>query len=212
MRGLLLSPSQSTGRESAAHTNSRREVCRFLGLLAFTAGSGARAQNAIVPRPSLERFIQMANLPPQIRLWSNEFAKIVKSPSHPLHALVVRVQGSNETELLALLAQTFQALTEEEANDLVVTLTTPLGQWVVQSSMWAREFVLSGQGGNRDPSKLSGSAPRRLSNTEIQTIKAFGNTPHWQALRRVGETSLLGSELMMALDWPLFIDLMLSPA
>jgi hypothetical protein len=210
MQDVFLSPSQSTGRESAVHLKSRREACCLLSLLAFAAGSGVRAQTSSVSRPSLERFIQLAKLPPQSRLWGNQFAKIAKSPSHPLYALVAQVQGSNEPELLALLVQTFQALTEDEANDLVATLSTPLGQWVVESSMWAREFVLSGPvEGNRDLSKRSGSAPRRLSNTEIQTIKAFGDTLHWQALRRVGKTSFLGSELMMTLDWPQFIDLML---
>lgn len=191
----------------------RRHMCSVLMLLGFGACTGVWAENSAIARPALERFIHTAKLPYRSRIWAKDFAKVAKSPNHPLYVLTSQIQTAKDSDLLALLVQTFQNLSEEDANELVALLETTQGQWIVQSSLWAQEFVLSRPAERKpDPLKDSEITPRRLSNTETRAIKAIGSTPPWQALRRVGNASLLGSELMMALDWPLFVDLTQDPA
>jgi len=191
----------------------RRQVCGALVLLGLGASTGLRAQNSSNPRPALERFIQTAQLLARSRLWAKDFAKIAKSPNHPLYAPASQILAANDSELLGVLVRTFKDLSEEDAHALAVLLETAQGQWIVQSSLWAQEFVLSRAAErNLDPSRGSDSRPRKLSNLEIRDIKAIGDTLPWQALRRAGNASLLGSELLMALDFPQFVDLMLDPS
>jgi hypothetical protein len=194
----------SHGSESVAKPQ-RRKICVVLALLGLGSRTVAWAQTSTDSRPSLERFIQTAKLRSQARLWVSDFTDIAERPNHPLHALVAQIQNADESQLLALLVKTFQAVSEEDANQLVVLLATPLGQWVVQSSLWGRKSIGKP---NFDPSKDSEGAPRRLSNMEIQAVQAMGNTPSWQALRRAGAASMFGSELMTVLDWPKFVDLL----
>jgi hypothetical protein len=187
----------------------RREICGILALSALGACARVWAQTAATSRPALARFIVTAELLPQSRLWASDFEKFAKNPKHPLRELVLQIQRSNESELLALLVETFQVLTEDDANDLVATLETPLGQWIVQTSLWSRKRALSRTSElTSETQKDLGSPPRRLSNTEMQAIKALGGSPHWQALRRAGNASLLGDELLMGFDWPLIVDLL----
>ena len=184
----------------------RRAICVALAIFGLWAHLHLWAQTSISSRPSLERFVQTARLSSQARLWAIEFADIAKQPSHPLHTRVEQIQNASDSELLALLVQTFQAVSEEDTNELVALLETPLGQWVVQASLWRRTYFAKKQ---FDPSDFSKSGLRKLSNTEILAIKAMGNTPSWQAMRRAGDESIIGSELITALDWPRFEDLML---
>ena len=198
---------------SPVRVQRRRDFCGIFALSTLGACSGVWAQTATTSRPALERFIQTANFIPQCRLWANKNEKFVKIPKHPYSPLIVQIQRSNDSELLALLVQTFQGLTEDEANELVASLETPLGQWIVQTSLWSQKFDSSQKNeiSGDSPTDL-GNRPRRLSNSEIRTIKTLGGTPHWQALRRVGNASLLGDELVMVFDFPQFVDLLLDPS
>lgn len=197
----------ATNTHQSAVSLQRRNVCGALVLSCLGVATTAGAATSSVFRPELERFIKAAQLPTQSRLWARNFANIAKSPSHPLHGLVELIQTASDSALLVLLVETFQNVTEEDAKKLVAVLETPSGQWIVQMALWSQEFFNSFKG---NPAQGRENMPRQLSETEIHAIQEIGMTPSWQALRRAGNATLFGSELMIGLDSPQAVGLLLS--
>lgn len=186
----------------------RRQICSAFFLVALATSAGTSAQPLVDPRPLLSQFIQAAKLHAQSRLWAKDVLRTVKRSTHPLYAPASQITAANDSELHVLLAETFKTLTEEEAGELLAVLATPSGHWIVDATLWVREDVFGKSAdSNRSPSAAQGNPPRTLSNTEIDAIKALADTSAWQALRRAGNASLLGTELMIAFDWPQFVDM-----
>lgn len=193
----------------SVHERVTRWAYGLLVCFLCTWGVQTWAQEANHPRPTLEQFIRTAQLPVQTRLWARSYANIAKSPLHPLHSLIARIDGANDAELMAILVQSYSDLTDAEATELRGLLETPLGQWIVESTIWELRLqcLSSTERGSYIAAHPQDPAPRQLSPTEIEAIAALGPTPHWKALRRASAKTLLSGELMMTLDWPMVMTL-----